>query len=129
MDGLTSLASGGPRYGGLAQLASPSGISPFNVAGRVGKLGYKQALNALGVGGMGMAVAEQVPDMAREYYETGSVVEPMKSLVAALASQAAMGLITPEEFRWQLSKLIGSTGSAASPIDDLMRAMQPGTAP
>lgn len=106
-----------------------AGISALNLAGRVGKLGYKHGLSALGVGGLGMTVAEQLPGMAQEYYETGSAVEPIKSLVAALASQAAMGLITPEEFRWQLSRLVGQQGQGASPIDELMQAMQPGAAP
>lgn len=106
-----------------------AGISALSLAGRAGKLGYKQGLSALGVGGLGMAVAEQVPGMAKEYYETGSAMEPIKTLISALASQAAMGLITPEEFRWQLSRIIGSASPGASPIDELMQAMQPGAAP
>ena len=56
-------------------LSNPATIFSFiaifgSMAGRAGNLGYKQGLKTLGIGGLGLQVAEELPDMARQFYET-----------------------------------------------------------
>lgn len=100
-----------------------TGLSALTLAGRAADLAYKRGLGWLGLSGLGLKAAEQAPSLAREYYDTGSVAEPVKSLVASLASQAAMGLITPEEFRWQLDRIVGRSQPQQSPIDALYQVV------
>lgn len=104
------------------------GISALTLAGRAGNLGYKQGLKTLGIGGLGLQVAEELPGMARQLYDTGSVVDPIRSLVSSLVSSYAMGLITKEEVDAQLGRILGQP-QGGSDIERLMMALQPGAAP